>query len=506
MQNTHLDVLIIGAGISGISAAYYLQRDCPTKSYAILEGRHTLGGTWDLFKYPGIRSDSDMYTLGFAFKPWTAPKAIADGPSIMRYLQETVDEFGIRQHIRYNQMVIDASWSSEDALWTLSVKDKTTQNSQTYTCNFLSMCSGYYNYEKGYTPDFKGIEAFQGKVIHPQKWPEDLNYDNQKIVVIGSGATAVTIVPEMAKKAAHVTMLQRSPTFVVSAPDVDKLAVFTNKIFPSKFAYSMNRWRKILMQRFMFNIARKYPKTMKKMLIGGVAKELGEEFDVKTHFTPSYNPWDQRICLVPNGDLFESIKENKSSVVTDHIETFVPNGIQLKSGKTLEADIIVTATGLNLKLLGGINFVVDGKTIDLSKTISYRAIMFSDIPNLALAFGYTNASWTLKCDLSNQYVCRLINYMNENGYRKCMPIQNDPNLELEDWLDFNSGYIRRVIDTLPKQGTKKPWKLDQNYLVDRKMIGNAALNDGVMEFSAPEEVAKEKTVAVAVGSSSSSRQ
>ena len=496
MQNTHLDVLIIGAGISGISAAYYLQRDCPTKSYAILEGRHTLGGTWDLFKYPGIRSDSDMYTLGFAFKPWTDPKAIADGPSIMKYLQETVDEFGIRQHIRYHQMVIDASWSSEDALWTLTVNDKTTQNSQTYTCNFLSMCSGYYNYDKGYTPDFKGIEAFQGKVIHPQKWPEGFNYDNQKIVVIGSGATAVTIVPEMAKKAAHVTMLQRSPTFVVSAPDEDWLANLTNKILPSKFAYSMNRWRKILMQRFMFNIARKYPKTMKKMLIGGVTKELGEEFDVKTHFTPSYNPWDQRICLVPNGDLFESIKENKSSVVTDHIESFVANGIQLKSGKTLEADIIITATGLNLKLLGGINFVVDGKTIDLSKTISYRAMMFSDIPNLVLAFGYTNASWTLKCDLSNQYVCRLINYMDEHGHRQCVPKQNDPNLELEDWLDFSSGYIRRVIDTLPKQGTKKPWRLDQNYLVDRKLIGNAELNDGVMEFSAPEKVVEQKTVAV----------
>ncbi|MFK7978965.1 MAG: flavin-containing monooxygenase, partial [Saprospiraceae bacterium] len=454
---------------------------------------------WDLFKYPGIRSDSDMYTLGFAFKPWTNPKAIADGPAIMDYLNETVDEFNIRKHIRYNQMVINAAWSSETALWTLDVQNKATQNSKTYTCNFLSMCSGYYNYKEGYTPNFEGIDQFQGKVIHPQKWPKDLDYDNKKVVVIGSGATAVTIVPEMAKKAAHVTMLQRSPTFVVAAPDIDKLAVFTNKILPAKAAYSMNRWRKILMQRFMYWVARTYPKTMKKMLIGGVQKELGEAYDVKKHFTPSYNPWDQRICLVPNGDMFESIKANKSSVVTDHIDTFTTKGIQLKSGKTLEADIIVTATGLNLKLLGGINFSVDGKTIDLSKTISYRAMMFSDIPNLVLAFGYTNASWTLKCDLSNQYVCRLINYMDENGFKKCMPIQNDPTLELEDWLDFSSGYIRRVIHTLPKQGTKKPWRLDQNYMVDRKMIGKADLNDGVMEFSAPKKSVTQEAVAVGSG-------
>ncbi len=496
MQNTHFDVLIIGAGISGISAAYYLQTECPTKSYAILEGRHTLGGTWDLFKYPGIRSDSDMYTLGFAFKPWTNPKAIADGPAIMDYLNETVDEFGIRQHIQYHKMVLNASWSSETALWTLEINDKANQQSLTYTCNFLSMCSGYYNYDEGYTPNFEGIDQFQGKVLHPQKWPEDLNYDNQKIVVIGSGATAVTLVPELAKKAAHVTMLQRSPTFVVSAPDVDKLAVFTNKVFPSKMAYAMNRWRKILMGRLSFWAARKYPKTMKKLLIGGVQKELGEDYDVKKHFTPSYNPWDQRICLVPNGDMFESIKANKSSVVTNHIDTFTANGIQLKSGETLEANIIVTATGLNLKLMGGINFTVDGQPIDLSKTISYRAMMFSNIPNLVLAFGYTNASWTLKCDLSNQYVCRLLNYMDEKGYRKCMPVQNDPSLELEDWLDFSSGYIRRVIHTLPKQGIKKPWRLDQNYMVDRKLIGKADINDGVLTFSKPEKVVKQEAVAV----------
>ena len=485
MQNNHFDVLIIGAGISGISAAYYLQRECPSKTYAILEGRHTIGGTWDLFKYPGIRSDSDMYTLGFAFKPWTNPKAIADGPSIMNYLHETIDEFDIRRHIQCNKKVMNASWSSEQALWTLEMQATNGESPITYTCNFLSLCSGYYNYAQGYTPDFKGVEQFEGKIIHPQKWPEDLNYDNQKVLVIGSGATAVTLVPEMAKKAAHITMLQRSPTYIVAAPSEDRLAIFANKILPEKWAYAINRWRKILLQRFSFNLTRKYPKTMAKMMIGGVRKELGEDYNIEKHFTPKYNPWDQRVCLVPDGDLFEALKSKKASVVTDLIETFTSKGILLKSGEVLEADIIITATGLNLKLLGGIDFIVDGKVIDLSKTISYKAMMFSDMPNLSLAFGYTNASWTLKCDLSNQYVCRLINYMDEHGYKQCTPRQNDPNLELEDWLDFTSGYIRRVIHTLPKQGTKKPWRLDQNYLVDRKMIGKSKINDGVMEFTAP---------------------
>lgn len=487
MQNTHFDVLIIGAGISGISAAYYLQTDSPTKSYAILEGRHALGGTWDLFKYPGIRSDSDMYTLGFAFKPWTDPKAIADGPAIMKYLNETVDEFDIRKHIQYNRKVVNASWDSSTALWTLEVANQENQETINYTCNFLSMCSGYYNYDHGYTPDFKDIDKFQGKLIHPQKWPEGYDYSDQKVVVIGSGATAVTLIPSMAEKVAHITMLQRSPTYIAAAPSEDRLATWTNKIFPKKMAYGINRWRKIMMSRFSFNLTRKYPKTMAKMLIGGVRKELGEDYDIETHFTPKYNPWDQRVCLVPDSDLFVAMKAGKASVVTDHIDKFVSKGILLKSGKTLEADIVITATGLDLKLLGGINFTVDGKWIDLSKTISYKAMMFSDIPNLSLAFGYTNASWTLKCDLSNQYVCRLLNFMDENGYKQCTPRQNDPNLELEDWLDFTSGYIRRKIHTLPKQGTKKPWRLDQNYLVDRKMIGKSKIDDGVMEFTTPKK-------------------
>jgi len=483
MNKTHFDVLIIGAGISGISAAYYLQEECPNKSYKILEGRSKLGGTWDLFQYPGIRSDSDMYTLGFAFKPWTDPKAIADGPSILRYLNETVEEFGIDQHIVYNRFATRASWDSKTSLWTVEVYDKTNDATSNYTCNFLSMCSGYYNYEKGYTPDFPDMDTYEGEVIHPQLWPQDIDYRNKNVVVIGSGATAVTLIPELAKKASHVTMLQRSPTYIVSAPDEDKISNWMNSILPSKLAYSISRWRKILFQRFSFAIARKYPNTMKGIIVKGVKKHLGKDYDVEKNFTPNYNPWDQRMCLVPNGDLFESINAGTATVVTDHIASFTKEGIALRSGTNLECDIIVTATGLDLKFMGGITFDVDGDPVDFSKTVSYKSMMFSDVPNLSLAFGYTNASWTLKCDLSNQYVCRLLNYMDANNYTKACPVQNDPTIELGPWLDFTSGYIMRYIHNLPKVGDKAPWALQHNYLFDRKVIKKGKVNDGIMQFS-----------------------
>lgn len=492
MEKKHFDVLIIGAGISGISAAYYLQKQCPNKSFAILEGRNNFGGTWDLFKYPGIRSDSDMYTLGFAFHPWTSEKAIADGPSIMSYLNETLDEFDLRKYIHYSHKVVKAEWSSPEALWYLEVQILGKEHTSTFTCNFLSMCSGYYNYEHGYTPKFEGIENFKGKIIHPQKWPEYLDYGDKKIIVIGSGATAVTLIPELTKKANKVTMLQRSPTYMISRPSVEKLPNFLNKILPHKIAYSINRWWKINMQRFSFFMARKYPKRMAKMLTGKIEKELGSKNYNQKDFQPRYNPWEQRLCLVPDSDFFEAIKSKKASIETSHIESFVENGIQLKSGKILEADIIVTATGLDLKLMGGIPMLVDGESVDLSKKVWYKSMMFNDVPNMVASFGYVNASWTLKCDLSNQYVCRLINFMEEKGYQQCTPRLKDDSMQLENWVDFSSGYFQRKMHLLPKKGTKGPWRNDQNYLADKKIIGKGKIDDGVLEFKAIDST-QEKT-------------
>ena len=482
MTDRHYDVLIVGAGISGISAAYYMKDMCPDKSFAILEGRESIGGTWDLFKYPGIRSDSDMYTLGFAFRPWTSKKAIADGPSIMTYLHETIDEFNLDEKIIFNQFVKTASWSSEESLWTVEVIEKGNTEPTHYTCNFLSMCPGYYDYKGGYMPEYKGVDDYEGPLIHPQQWPKDLNYTDKNIVVIGSGATAVTLVPELAKKAKHVTMLQRSPTYVVTAPDEDKIATLTNKILPSKMAYSVSRWRKILVQRLNYALARKYPKFMKKLILAGVKKEMGKDYDLK-HFYPSYNPWDQRICLVPNSDLFNSIKEGKSEVVTEEIETFTKEGITLKSGDKLQADIIISATGLNMKQMGGVTVIVDGATINFADTVAYKSVMFSGIPNLSLAFGYTNASWTLKCDLTNQYVCKLINHMDKHGYSSCTPTIKDKDMELLPFLDFTSGYILRYLDELPKSGTKGPWKLKHNYIHDRMTLNRSKLADECMVFA-----------------------
>ena len=482
MENTHYDVLIIGAGISGISAARHLQMDCPGKTFAILEGRQNIGGTWDLFKYPGIRSDSDMYTLGFRFRPWTSNKAIADGPSIMNYLQETVQEYGIDKTILFGQKVKKANWSSTNALWTLEVEVAGMETPVIYTCNFLSVCAGYYNYEEGYLPQFTGTENFKGQIIHPQKWDPAIDYTNKRVVVIGSGATAVTLVPEMAKKAAHVKMLQRSPTYIFARPDEDALANWMNRNLPLKMAYTITRWKNILMAVLFYNASRKYPNFIKKLLLKGVEKELGASPETLQHFSPTYNPWDQRVCLVPNGDLFKTIKDGKASVVTDHITKFTEKGLQLKSGRELDADIIVTATGLNMRLLGGIELMVDGVVPDISKTVSYKSIMFSDIPNLTIAFGYTNASWTLKVDLTNQYMCRLLNYMDAKGFKQCTPRQNDANLKLNPFTDFSAGYIKRYINQLPKQGDRQPWLLKQNYLFDLMNIRHGDIVNEVLEF------------------------
>jgi cation diffusion facilitator CzcD-associated flavoprotein CzcO len=483
MASEHFDVLIVGAGLSGVGAGVHLQAQAPDRSYVILEGRERMGGTWDLFRYPGIRSDSDMYTLGYAFKPWKEAKAIADGPSILRYIQETAREHGIDRHIRYRHKVKSAAWSSETATWTVEV-ERDGEPAQ-LTCNFLFLCGGYYRYEAGYTPEFPGRERFRGTVVHPQHWPEDLDYSGKRVVVIGSGATAVTLVPEMAKRAQHVVMLQRSPTYVVSRPAEDKFANWLRAKLPAKTAYSIIRWRNVLFGMYFFSVARKKPERVKERIVGMVREQLGPDYDVATHFTPKYNPWDQRLCLVPDADLFQAIRTGQASVVTDHIETFTESGIQLKSGENLDADIIVTATGLELQVLNGLKLSVDGRPIEPSKTLSYKGMMYEGVPNLASSFGYTNASWTLKCDLTCEYVCRLLNHMKATGMRQCTPRNKDPSIEHQPWLTFTSGYVTRAMERFPKQGDKKPWRLNQNYALDLLMLRYSPIEDGAMEFSNP---------------------
>lgn len=487
--NQHFDVLIVGAGLSGIGAAYHLQQNCRGKTYAILEGRECIGGTWDLFRYPGIRSDSDMYTLGYSFRPWRDAKAIADGSSILKYVRDTARDNGVEQHIRYHHRVKRAAWSSHDAQWTVEAERGDSHETVSFTCNFLFMCSGYYNYAEGYTPEFPGAERFKGRVVHPQKWTEDIDYAGKRVVVIGSGATAVTIVPEMAKTAAHVTMLQRSPTYVVARPEQDVIANWLRRYLPAKVAYGITRWKNVMLGMIFFQLCKRTPERIKKLILDGVREELGPDYDVGTHFTPRYNPWDQRLCLVPNGDLFKSLKQGSASVVTDHIETFTENGLKLRSGKELEADLVVTATGLNLQVLGGMQLTVDGRTVDPAKTMSYKGMMYSDVPNLASAFGYTNASWTLKCDLTCEYVCRLLNYMDKHGHRQCTPRHNDPSVTELPWIDFTSGYIQRGIAQFPKQGSRKPWKLYQNYALDLMSLKFDTVDDGAMQFSRPEATA-----------------
>jgi cation diffusion facilitator CzcD-associated flavoprotein CzcO len=484
----HFDVVVVGAGISGIGAGYFLQRDCPDRSYVILEGRERIGGTWDLFRYPGIRSDSDMYTLGYSFRPWTQAKAIADGPSILNYLDETARDHGIDQHVRHQHRVTGASWSTADARWTVSVERGPDREPGEFTCRFLFMCAGYYNYAAGYLPDFAGRERFKGEIVHPQHWPQDLDYAGKRVVVIGSGATAVTLVPEMAKTAAHVTMLQRSPTYIVARPSEDGIANWLRAKLPGKLAYRLTRLKNISLGQFFYRLARKKPEKTKERLIQMVRDELGADYDVATHFTPRYNPWDQRICLVPDADLFASIRDGAASVVTDQIETFEEGGLRLKSGELLPADVVVTATGLDMQLMSGIPFVVDGVRVDPAKSLGYKAMMYSDIPNLASSFGYTNASWTLKSDLTAAYVARLLNVMKKRGMRQATPrIAGD--VEPEPFLDFTSGYVQRGMDKFPKQGNRKPWRVHQNYALDLVALRWGGIDEG-MEFSNPEPRAK----------------
>ncbi|OFE13047.1 FAD-containing monooxygenase EthA [Pseudohongiella acticola] len=479
-----LDVIIIGAGLSGIGAAAHLQENCPGKSYLILEARADMGGTWDLFRYPGIRSDSDMHTLGYRFKPWRAAKAIADGPAILNYVKETADERGINPHIRYQHKLLKADWSETDALWTLSI-DVGENQTTTLRCRMLLMCSGYYSYEQGYTPDFAGREDFTGPVVHPQHWPQDLDYRNKRVVIIGSGATAMTLAPAMAEQAAQVTVLQRSPTYVVSRPDKDTLANAMRSVLPETWAYAITRWKNVLLQQFIYRRSRTRPEQLKAKLLHMVSKELGPDYDVATHFTPSYNPWDQRLCLVPNADLFKSIRTGQTEMVTDHIERFTEQGIQLKSGQTLPADIIVTATGLNLKVLGGVSFSLDGKPLDFADTWSYKGLMYSGVPNLVFTFGYINASWTLRADLTAEFFCRLVNHLDETGTHSCRPRlrETDKAMTPRPFIDdFSAGYMQRMMHRFPKQGDREPWVNTQYYKRDRKLLRHGALEDGVLSF------------------------
>jgi len=476
----HKDIMVVGAGISGIAAAYNLQKSCPNKSFAILEGRSALGGTWDLFKYPGIRSDSDMHTLGFRFKPWIHKKSIADASSILEYLNETVDEYGIRDKIVFNQKVTAANWLSEKSLWELNVMNE--GQSISMTCNFLFLCGGYYSYDKPYMPKFPEQDRFEGQVIHPQFWDESLDYSDKKVIVIGSGATAVTLVPAIAKNAAHVTMLQRSPSYVVSAPGEDSWSQALNKIFPIRLTYFLIRWKNIFRTSLGFYLSRKYPERVKDRLINLVQEELGIDYDVEKHFTPRYNPWDQRMCLVPDSDLFNSIKCGKASVVTDHIEHFTERGILVKSGEHLEADIIVTATGIELNALNDIEVSVNNEKVEPHNRLSYKGMMLSGVPNLAFSFGYVNASWTLRADLTCEYVCRLLNRMDKLGVNTCIP-QEDPTAIVDDeYIDFSSGYVQRALDRLPKQGKKAPWRNYQNYLKDIFLVRIFSIKDSTLKF------------------------
>ena len=479
----HLDVLIVGAGLSGIGAAHHLQEAFPGRSYAIFEARHELGGTWDLFRYPGIRSDSDMHTLGYRFRPWTRSKSITDGDSILEYVRQTARDGGIDRRIRFGHRVVRAEWSSEDARWAVEA-ERENGEAVRVTCSYLWVCSGYYRYDEGFTPRFEGSERFAGEIVHPQHWPADLDYEGKRVVVIGSGATAVTLVPAMAEKAARVTMLQRSPTYIASLPAEDPIASRLRRVLPDRAVYAIVRWKNVLLQTAFYQLSRRRPETVKRMIRRGVEKALPAGYDIDKHFTPRYDPWDQRMCLVPDGDLFAAISGGRAVVVTDTIERFTERGIELESGEELEADVIVTATGLNLLFLGGMELSVDGEAVDVPRRMTYRGMMLSGVPNFAFTVGYTNASWTLKADLTSEYVCRLLAHMDAHGYVKSVPEVNDPSIVEVPLLTFNSGYVLRSLDQFPKQGSREPWKLRQNYLIDLRAIRRGPIEDGAMRFYA----------------------
>ena len=481
----HVDVLIVGAGLSGVDAGYHLQRHLPGRSYAILEARESIGGTWDLFRYPGVRSDSDMYTLGYSFRPWRDDKSIGDGSSILSYVRETARTYGIDRKIRFHHRVTRAQWSSADATWTVDVERTDTGEQLRMTCGFLFMCTGYYRYDEGYTPEFPGIERFGGEVVHPQFWSEDVDHAGKRIVVIGSGATAITMVPALAGEAAHVTMLQRSPSYVLALPMVDPLLAPVKRFLGARAAYGFTRWKNVFATILIYQLSRRRPKAMKKLFRKLLEQQLPAGYDIDAHFTPTYEPWDQRLCLVPDGDLFRAISDGSVSIATDRITTFDETGIELESGTRLDADLVVTATGLNLLAIGGVELEVDGEPVTIRDRIVYKGMMLNGVPNFAFAFGYTNASWTLKADLTCKYVARVLEHMYAGGYRQVVAHNRDESVASLPFIDLTSGYVQRSIQHFPQQGSRRPWRLYQNYALDVLTLKFGSLQDGVIEFSSP---------------------
>ncbi|EYF04444.1 flavin-containing monooxygenase [Chondromyces apiculatus] len=479
----YVDVLIVGAGISGIGAGYYLQKEHPSTSYAILEARGATGGTWDLFRYPGIRSDSDLHTFGYAFKPWVSDKAIAGADAILAYLREAAAENGIDRKVRFHHKVLGAAWSSEEAQWVVDVERGDSGERLKIACRWLFCAGGYYRYDQGFSPRFEGAERFGGPIVHPQHWPEDLDYTGKRVVVIGSGATAVTLVPAMAEKAAHVTMLQRTPTYILPRPSGDAIAKLLRKYLPAEQAYEITRRKNVTMQRAIWRLCQSYPRLARRLIRHINAKQLPEGYPVDEHFNPPYDPWDQRLCVVPDADLFKAIRSGRASVVTDGVETFTEGGITLKSGREIEADVIVTATGLNLQVFGGIAMTVDGVPVHLPDTVAFKGMMLSGVPNFAFAIGYTNASWTLKVGLLCEHFCRLLGYMDDQGHTICRPELGDPEMPRRPLLDFAAGYVQRSIDTLPRQGDRAPWLMTMDYEADAKLLREGSVADPNLRFS-----------------------
>jgi len=485
----HLDVLVVGAGLSGIGAAHHLQSTSPWATYAIFEARGAIGGTWDLFRYPGIRSDSDMFTLGYSFRPWAGAKSIAAGADILQYLRDTAADEGIDRKIRFHHRIVRAEWSTEDARWLVTAERSDTGASVELTCSFLFSCSGYYRYDRGYLPEFEGMDRFGGQIIHPQFWPEDLDLDAKRVVVIGSGATAITLVPSLARHAEHVTMLQRSPTYVIGLPTTDPTADLLRKLLPERVSGPIIRWQHALITQGSFRLSKRRPQLVKRILRKGLERMLPDGYDIDTHFTPTYDPWDQRLCVVADGDLFTEIHRGRVSVATDHVDTFDATGIVLRSGERIDADIVVTATGLELLFLGGIELFVDGEKVDPATRLSYKGMMLEDLPNLAMAIGYTNASWTLKAELTCDTVCRILNHLRATGMRQAMPVSAEPHGEGgATVLPLNAGYVKRAAGLLPKQGSRFPWQVHQSYLADYRAMKRKPVDDGVMRFTNPPPV------------------